>query len=75
MLADKGFGLWYSDTTNLILPADFNSDFALRIIGYNIEKPESARQSFRLHFLASEKKGDFDPAELKVLYAVMKKYL
>ncbi|MEO5990160.1 MAG: N-acetylmuramoyl-L-alanine amidase [Ferruginibacter sp.] len=74
-LADKGFGLWYDDTTNLIMPADFNSELALRIIGYNIEKIESARQSFRLHFLASEKKGDFDPEELKVLYAVMKKYL
>lgn len=75
ILAEKGFGLWYSDTTGLALPPDFTSDIALRIIGYNIEKPEAARQSFRLHFLASEKKGDFDPAELKVLYAVMKKYL
>ena len=61
--------------TNLMVPADFNSDIALRIIGYNIEKPEAARQSFRLHFLASDKKGEFDFAELKVLYAVMKKYL
>ena len=74
-LANKGYGLWYNDTTNLILPVDFNSDLALRIIGYNIEKPQAAMQSFRLHFLASQKKGDFDPEELKVLYAVMKRYL
>ncbi len=75
ILADKGYGLWYQDTTRLEVPVDFNSDMALRIIGYNIEKPEAARQSFRIHFLASDKKGDFDFAELKVLYAVMKQYL
>ena len=74
-LAGKGFGLWYDDTTNLVLPADFNSNLALRIIGYNIEKPESAMHSFRLHFLASRKTGEFDAEEKKVLYAVMKKYL
>ncbi len=32
-LADKGFGLWYGDTSKVILPQSFSSLQALRIIG------------------------------------------
>ena len=75
LLADHGFGVWYEDTSSILLPQDFNSLHALRIIGYNIQRPEQARQSFRLHFLSSEAKGEWTEEEKKVLYAVMLKYL
>lgn len=73
-LADKGFGLWYSDTTNIIVPADFNVRTALRIIGYDISNLPAATQAFRRHFLMKEKAGELDDAEKKVLYVLMQKY-
>src|SRR6476660_4515242 len=36
LLAEKGFGIWYSDTTSVIVPESFNTLNALRIIGYDI---------------------------------------
>lgn len=74
-LADKGYGLWYSDTTAMKLPEDFNSSYALRIIGYDISNLPAAIQSFRMHFLLSNKTGEMDDREKKVLYAVMLKFL
>ena len=32
-LADSGYGLWWSDTTGVMIPPDFNNLQALRIIG------------------------------------------
>ena len=74
-LADKGFGVWYADTTNVILPADFNVQYALKIIGYDTRKMEAATQAFRRHFLSIEKEGELDDAEKKVLYMVMQQFL
>ena len=48
--ASMGFGLWY-DTTNIKVPADFNTMQALRIIGYDIKNEKNAIQSFKLHFV------------------------
>jgi N-acetylmuramoyl-L-alanine amidase len=74
-LADKGFGLWYADTTGVVLPNDFNVLYALKIIGYDIRKPEAATDAFRRHFLSIEKMGEMDDEEKKVLYMVMEKFL
>ena len=46
-LADKGFGLWWSDTTAVTVPPDFNSIQALRIIGYDIKDSPAAIQAFK----------------------------
>ncbi|RYD77101.1 MAG: N-acetylmuramoyl-L-alanine amidase [Sphingobacteriales bacterium] len=74
-LADNGFGLWYGDTTNVIVPATFDSKIALRIIGYNISNYENAVEAFRRHFISVDAKGDLSEAEKKVLYVLMGKYL
>ncbi|RYF88758.1 MAG: N-acetylmuramoyl-L-alanine amidase [Chitinophagaceae bacterium] len=74
-LAQNGFGHWYDDTTNLTIPADFNSSHALRIIGYDISNLAAATTAFRRHFLTVDKAGEFTEPEKKVLYAVMLKYL
>lgn len=74
-LADKGFGNWYTDTSNVILPGDFNSAQALRIIGYDISKIYPAIEAFRRHFLQIETQGELTELEKKVLYVLMKKYL
>ena len=74
-LAEQGFGYWYDDTTALALPIDFNSSYALRIIGYDISNIVAATTAFRRHFLSIDKAGEFTEPEKKVLYAVMRKYL
>ena len=74
-LAENGFGHWYDDTTGLQMPADFNSTYALRIIGYDISNLAAATTAFRRHFLTINKAGEFTEPEKKILFAVMKKYL
>jgi N-acetylmuramoyl-L-alanine amidase len=72
-LADKGFGYWY-DTTAVNVPADFNAIQALRIIGYNIAKPEIAIQSYKIHFVPQDTTKVISEADKKILYDLVKKY-
>ena len=41
-LSEKGFGLWYDDTTGVIVPNDFNVKYALKIIGYDVKNLQNA---------------------------------
>ena len=74
-LADNGYGLWYADTTNVTAPQRFNSIQALRIVGYNVSDSAAAIQSFRRHFLQTEKAGELSEPEKKVLYMLMQKFM
>ena len=74
-LADNGYGLWYADTTGVIIPGDFNISYALKIIGYDIANLNAATVAFRRHFLSVENAGEFNEPDKKVLYMLMKKYL
>lgn len=74
-LAEKGFGFWYGDTTNVIVPADFNPMYALKIIGYDISKAAPAIEAFRRHFMQTESPGELTDPEKKVLYVLLQKYL
>ncbi|MEP6713408.1 MAG: N-acetylmuramoyl-L-alanine amidase, partial [Ferruginibacter sp.] len=46
-LADKGYGLWYADTTGVAVPDNFNVTYALKIIGYDIRNSDAATKAFR----------------------------
>ena len=72
-LADKGFGYWY-DTTAVNVPADFSPVQALRIVGYNINKPEIAIQSYKIHFVPQDTTKVINEADRKILYDLAKKY-
>ena len=72
-LAENGFGCWY-DTTGIQVPADFNPMQALRIIGYNIQKPEAAINSFKLHFIPTDSSTVIAEPEKKILMSLQKKY-
>jgi N-acetylmuramoyl-L-alanine amidase len=72
-LADKGFGYWF-DTTNVKVPADFNALQALRIIGYNISRPEIAIQSYKIHFVPQDTINSIGETDKKILVDLMKKY-
>jgi N-acetylmuramoyl-L-alanine amidase len=73
MLAENGFGYWYNDTTNVILPSSFNDIQALRIIGYDVRDTSAAIVAFKRHWLQDTLPA-FDSAQYKVLFEVMKKY-
>ncbi len=70
-LAEKGFGSWYGDTTNLTVPVSFEPLIALRIIGYDVSKMKQSIQAFRRHYLKSEIEGELNDGEKKVLYSLM----
>ena len=72
-LAEKGFGFWY-DTTNVEVPLDFNPLQALRIVGYNINKPEIAIQSYKIHFVPQDTTNVITDADKKILFDLFKKY-
>jgi len=72
-LAENGFGLWY-DTTGIQLPADFDAMQALRVIGYDIKKPDAAILSFKLHFVQNDSTSVINDDDKKILFDLEKKY-
>jgi|SRR5436190_6714791 len=72
-LAENGFGYWY-DTTGVQIPPDFNAMSALRIIGYDIKKPEAAIQSFKLHFVQQDSTKIINEDDKRILVDLVKKY-
>ena len=72
-LSGNGFGLWY-DTTGVQVPPDFNAMQALRIIGYDIKRPEAAIQSFKIHFVQADTTKVINEEDKKILFDLVKKY-
>ena len=72
-LAENGFGYWY-DTTNVNVALNFNPVQALRIIGYNISKPEIAIESYKIHFVPQDTTKTINDADKKILWDLAKKY-
>lgn len=73
--AERGYGLWYGDTSSLKLPVGFNPVLALKVIGYDVKNADAAIEAFRRHFLQTETKGPLSNTEKKVLFSLMQKYL
>ncbi len=73
-LSEKGFGLWWNDTTNVQVPEKFDYLTAIRIVGYDIKDTSAAILGFKRHFLMDTTKG-MTPEAVKVLYQLEKKYL
>ncbi|HTJ14980.1 MAG TPA: N-acetylmuramoyl-L-alanine amidase [Dinghuibacter sp.] len=72
-LADRGFGLWYSDTTGVVVPDGFSSLTALRLIGYDIKDSSAAAQAFKRHFESDTLKTWGDP-DKKILFTLYPRY-
>jgi N-acetylmuramoyl-L-alanine amidase len=72
-LAENGFGFWY-DTVGIQVPANFDAMQALRVIGYDIVKPEAAIQSFKLHFVQADSTKTINDEDRKILLDLEKKY-
>ncbi|MEJ8817016.1 N-acetylmuramoyl-L-alanine amidase [Lacibacter sp. H407] len=73
-LSEKGFGLWWGDTTNVQVPAGFDPLTAIRIVGYDIKDTAAAILGFKRHFMMDTTKG-MTPEASKVLFQLHKKYL
>ncbi|NOT52063.1 MAG: N-acetylmuramoyl-L-alanine amidase [Chitinophagaceae bacterium] len=72
-LNEKGFGLWWNDTTNVQVPVNFNYLEAIRIVGFDVKDTTAAIVGFKRHFLQDTTKR-MTPAAEKVLYSLYKKY-
>ena len=73
-LSEAGFGLWWSDTTNVAVPANFNQLQALRIIGYDIKDTSAVMQTFNRKYLGQDKQSGLSEAGRKILYTLYRKY-
>lgn len=74
LLADKGFGNWYDDTSLVIVPAGFDHLLALRIIGYDLKDTAAVIRSFKLHFEQDTVSTSITSPDEKILYSLSKKY-
>ena len=72
-LADKGFGYWYDEILQNP-PADFNTEMALRYIGYDTTKLGAAINAFKIHFIQTDTSTTLTPIDILVLYNVYLKY-
>lgn len=70
-LARAGFGIWWSDTTNMSVPVDFSSEHALRILGYDMKNSAAAVKAFKRKFLRVESDGVLTEADRKILYVLL----
>jgi N-acetylmuramoyl-L-alanine amidase len=73
ILADSGFGNWYGDTTNTIVPPNFDYLQALRIVGYDLKDTTAAIASFKRHWLQDTITNILTEPDLKILYDLSKK--
>ncbi|WP_037505230.1 N-acetylmuramoyl-L-alanine amidase [Pedobacter jeongneungensis] len=72
-LADKGFGYWYDDVLKNP-PVDFNTEMALKYIGYDTSNLPAAITAFKIHFIQSDITAALTPVDILVLYNVYTKY-
>lgn len=73
-LADNGFGLWWSDTTNVQVDSNFNHLQALRIIGYDVKDTIATIKAFKRHFLPTDSTFGMNEQSKKVLFTLYRKY-
>jgi N-acetylmuramoyl-L-alanine amidase len=76
-LAEKGFGLWYGDTSLITVPENFNNVQALRIIGYSVKDSSAAIAAFKRHFIPADSTTgtELNEGARKILYSVMEQSL
>lgn len=72
-LAEKGFGLWYTDTAAIAVPENFNHLQALRIVGYNVKDSSAAISAFKRHYIPADSTTgtELNEGEKKILFSIM----
>lgn len=72
-LAEKGFGLWYTEPL-AEPPAAFSITQSLRLIGYDTRDSAAATRAFKRHFLQDSTTTPLDARGKQVLYQLSGKY-
>ncbi|HEY0677046.1 MAG TPA: N-acetylmuramoyl-L-alanine amidase [Chitinophagaceae bacterium] len=72
-LAERGFGLWYADTTGVVLPEYFDHLQSLRIIGYDLKDTVAAIRAFKRHFV-QDSIPVLNEADKKILFRLYRQY-
>lgn len=74
-LADQGFGYWYEEPLEEV-PAGFDPKMALRVIGYDVKNVDAAIRGFKQHYIQENLESSvLSDRDLRILYAIFKKYL
>ncbi|HIY76365.1 MAG TPA: N-acetylmuramoyl-L-alanine amidase [Candidatus Sphingobacterium stercorigallinarum] len=74
-LAEAGFGYWYEQPLEEV-PVHFDPRLALRVIGYDVSDLNAAIRGFKQHYIRENLDStELTAVELRVLYAIFKKYL
>lgn len=71
-LAENGFGIWYDDTSGVIIPENFNTSISLRMIGYSIKDTTAAIVAFKRHYM-QDTIPVLNEQDKKVLYRISEK--
>ena len=72
ILAQKQFGIWPDELLEPA-PCDFNTEQALRIIGYNTRNLPAAIAAFKLHFIQTEVDSVLDEKTINTIYNIYTK--
>ena len=70
-LAQHGFGLWCEAPPQNV-PPGFDPMLGLMAYGYDIARPDSARQAFRRHFLGSDADAEWTVYEQALLLCLLR---
>lgn len=73
-LAQKGYGLWYDEVLDSV-PQNFDPIVGLKVIGYNIARPNYAIEAFKIHFIQTDITQTLTDFDKQVLYNLYKKSL
>ena len=74
-LAENGFGIWYTENADIVVPPDFNNIHALRLVGYDVRDTSAAIMAFKRRFLSVNKDSLLTPEDQKVLFQLAQKSL
>lgn len=73
-LAEKGFGLWYSDVLDSV-PENFDPVMGLKVIGYNTKRLNYAIEAFKIRYIQTDKSKELSEFDKQVIYDLYKKTL
>ncbi|HYK57464.1 MAG TPA: N-acetylmuramoyl-L-alanine amidase [Flavisolibacter sp.] len=73
-LADSGYGVWWKDTTGVILPPDFNNLLALRLIGYDTRDTLAVIKTFKRKYEQIDTSAVLTEEDRKILYTLYKQF-
>lgn len=73
-LAQQGFGIWYNEDYLLEPPHTFNPIDALKIMGYDMSRPEAAIRAFKRKYVGDDREALLTDYDKAVLFDLYRKY-